>query len=225
MKVVVLYSGGKDSTYTLWMALQQYEEVKILSVLSTEDSYLYHYQKETVVKALEEAIGIPITVVTIDSSEDDLDKLEKAVFSLKVEALLIGGLLSEYQRTKFNEIAKRVGIPCFAPLWRKDHSLLLRDLLKHFTVIFSTIASMGFTKKDLGRTLDQSFLERIEILHKDYGLSIGGEGGEYETLVLDAPFYKKKIIIEKAIPEWNETKLFGYLKIDKLRLEPKNNLK
>ena len=225
MKVVVLYSGGKDSTYTLWMALQQYEEVKILSVLSTEDSYLYHYQKETVVKALEEAIGIPITVVTIDSSEDDLDKLEKAVFSLKVEALLIGGLLSEYQRTKFNEIAKRVGIPCFAPLWRKDHSLLLRDLLKHFTVIFSTIASMGFTKKDLGRTLDQSFLERIEILHKDYGLSIGGEGGEYETLVLDAPFYKKKIIIEKSIPEWNETKLFGYLKIDKLRLEPKNNLK
>ena len=225
MKVAVLYSGGKDSTYTLWMALQQYEEVKILSVLSTEDSYLYHYQKETVIKALEEAINMPITVVTIDQSEDDLDKLEKAVFSLNVEALLIGGLLSEYQRMKFNEVAKRIGIPCFAPLWRKDHSLLMQDLLKHFTVTFSTIASMGFTKSDLGRVLDEEMYNRIVELNTNFGLSIVGEGGEYETLVLDAPFYRKKIIIEVAVPEWDEAKLFGYLKIEKLRLEPKNNLK
>ena len=221
MKVAVLYSGGKDSTYTLWIALQQYEEVKIISVLSAEDSYLYHYQKEKVINALAEAIGKPITIVTITKEEDELDKLEKSIKDSNVEAILIGGLLSEYQRIKFNDVAKRLNIPCFAPLWRKDHSLLLQDLMKHFTVIFSTIASMGFTRTDLGRKLDQKMYERIMSLHQNYGLSIGGEGGEYETLVLDAPFYQKKIIIQEAEGEWDETKLFGYYRIEKMRFETK----
>ena len=221
MKVAVLYSGGKDSTYTLWIALQQYEEVKIISVLSAEDSYLYHYQKEKVLNALAEAMDTPITIVTIAKEEDELDKLEKSIKDLQVEAILIGGLLSEYQRMKFNEVAKRLNIPCYAPLWRKDHSLLLQDLLKHFTVLFSTIASMGFTRTDLGRKLDQEMYDRILSLHQKYGLSIGGEGVEYETLVLDAPFYKKRIIIEEAAKEWDESKLFGYYRIEKMRLESK----
>ena len=221
MKVAVLYSGGKDSTYTLWIALQQYEEVKIISVLSADDSYLYHYQKEQIIKTLEEAIGIPITILSINKGEDELDSLEQSIKSLEVEAILIGGLLSEYQRMRFNEFAKRLNIPCFAPLWRKDHSMLLKDLAKHFTVIFSTVASMGLTKKDLGRALDQQMFDRLIELHKTSGLSIGGEGGEYETLVLDAPFYKKKIYIEEAKQEWTETQLFGYYRIEKLRLEEK----
>lgn len=223
MKVAVLYSGGKDSTYTLWIALQQYEEVKLISVLSADDSYLYHYQKEKVLNALAEAIGKHITVVTIVKGEDELNKLEKAVKDLQVEAILIGGLLSEYQRMKFNEVAKRLNIPCYAPLWRKDHSLLLQDLQKQFTVIFSTVASMGFTKTDVGRKLDQAMYDRIVSLHQKYGLSIGGEGGEYETLVLDAPFYQKRIFVDEAISEWDETKLFGYYRIEKMRLESKRS--
>jgi ABC transporter with metal-binding/Fe-S-binding domain ATP-binding protein len=221
MKVLVLFSGGKDSTYSLWLALQQYEEVKILSVLSKEDSYLYHYQKEKIVRALEEAIDIPITIVTINQQQDELELLTQAVIAMKVEAIVIGGLLSEYQRMKFNEVAARVGIPCFAPLWRKDHTLLLQELQKHFTVIFSTIASMGFSKTDVGRLLDQHMLERIITLNQSSGLSIGGEGGEYESLVLDAPFFKKKIIVEEATVEWDETKFFGYYRIEKLRTEKK----
>lgn len=223
MKVAVLFSGGKDSTYTLWLALQQYEEVKIVSVLSAEDSYLYHYQKETLLKSLEEAIGLPITIVTVPSPEKELDVLEEAIRKLGVEAILIGGLLSEYQRVRFNDVALRLQIACFAPLWRKDHKLLLQDLLKHFTVIFSTIASMGFTKQDLGRVLDEAMYNRIVELNTKYGLSIGGEGGEYETLVLDAPFYKKKLVIDRAVKEWEESKLFGYYRIEELHTEEKNS--
>lgn len=225
MKVAVLFSGGKDSTYTLWLALQQYEEVKLVSVLSAEDSYLYHYQKETLLKGLEEAIGLPITIVTVPQPEEELNVLEKAIRELNVEAILIGGLLSEYQRVRFNDVASRLQIPCYAPLWRKDHKLLLQDLRKHFTVIFSTIASMGFTKQDLGRVLDEEMYTRIVELNTKYGLSIGGEGGEYETLVLDAPFYKKKLVIEEAVKEWEESKLFGYYRIKKLHTEAKKEVK
>lgn len=221
MKVAVLYSGGKDSTYTLWVALQQFEEVKIISVLSKDDSYLYHYQKDLVLNALEEAIDIPIKKVNIEDREKELDDLEQAIKEMHVDGILIGGLLSEYQRVRFNDIAQRLDIPCYAPLWRKDQELLLRDIQKHFTVIFSTIASMGFKKEDLGQILDEKMLERILSLNINAGLSIGGEGGEYETLVLDAPFYKRKIVIDQATKEWDETKLFGYYRIEKLHTEKK----
>jgi diphthamide synthase (EF-2-diphthine--ammonia ligase) len=80
---------------------------------------------------------------------------------------------------------------------------------------------MGFSKTDVGRLLDQHMLERIITLNQSSGLSIGGEGGEYESLVLDAPFFKKKIIVEEATVEWDETKFFGYYRIEKLRTEKK----
>lgn len=221
MKVAVLYSGGKDSTYALWTSLHQYEEVKLISVLSKDDSYLYHYQKIHILNALEDAIGIPIKKVIIEDKEKELDDLEQGIKDIQVEAIVIGGLLSEYQRVRFNDVAKRIGIPCYAPLWRKDQELLLRDIQKHFTVIFSTIASMGFKKEDLGKILDEKMLKRIMKLNISSGLSVGGEGGEYETLVLDAPFYKKKIIIDQVTKEWDEGKLFGYYRIKKLHSEEK----
>lgn len=221
MKVAVLFSGGKDSTYTLWIALQQYEVISLITVLSGEESYLYHYQKRHIAQTLSEAIGIPVTFVTISEETQELTEVEKSLRDLQVEAILIGGLLSEYQRTRFNNIAKQVNIPCFAPLWRKDQKMLLRDLKNHFKIIFTTIASMGFTGKDLGRVLDDAFFERLTYLQETYGVSIGGEGGEYETLCLDAPFYKKQIVIEEAVNHWDEPKSFGYLEIKHLRLVEK----
>ena len=90
MKVCVLFSGGKDSTYTLWLALHQFNVKFIVTVLSTEESFLYHYQKENVVQTLADAIGIPFKIVKISPEEDELNELEKAIKSLYIEAICIG---------------------------------------------------------------------------------------------------------------------------------------
>jgi len=221
MRVGVLFSGGKDSTYTLWLAQQQFEVVTLVTVLSTHDSYLYHYQHKHIAKILAEAIDLPLLLIKLASEQDELDTLEAHLRSLEIQALCIGGLLSEYQRTRFNEVASRLHIPCFAPLWRKDSILLLKDITSHFQVIITTIASMGFKKEDLGRELDLKMIQRLKDLHARYGVSLTGEGGEYESLVLDAPFYKKKIVLDEVITHWDATKFFGYLEIIKLHLEEK----
>ena len=218
MKVTVLFSGGKDSTYSLWIALQQYEVKGIITVISSDESYLYHYQKTEIANTLANAIGIPMTIVKAETSSEEYETMLSALQKMNVEALIIGGLLSEFQRVKFNALAQVLNIPCFAPLWRKDHKLLLQELKTHFHVIFTTVASMGFNEKDIGRKLDDKMLNRLINLHNKYGVSLAGEGGEYETLVLDAPFYKKKIVVEESTIEWNEPKSFGYYRIDKLRL-------
>jgi ABC transporter with metal-binding/Fe-S-binding domain ATP-binding protein len=222
VKVCVLFSGGKDSTYTLWLALHQYNVKYLVTVLSKKDSFLYHYQQKKIAQTLADAIRIPLKLVEISPKEDELDKLEEVVKSLEIEAICIGGLLSEYQRTRFNDVALRLSIPCFTPLWRKDQLSIVKELANQFTVMITTISSMGFTVDDLGRIIDQQMVQRLINLNKNFGISIGGEGGEYETLVLDAPFYKKRIVIEESKKEWDETKFYGYIKISKLRTKDKS---
>jgi diphthine-ammonia ligase len=41
-------------------------------------------------------------------------------------------------------------------------------------------------------------IDRLVELQKTLGLSPSGEGGEIETTVLDAPMFKKKILIQKS---------------------------
>lgn len=219
MRVAVLYSGGKDSTYTLWVALHQYEVVSLVTVLSEEDSYLYQHQEEDVAKTLAQAVGLPLVLVRAENSEEELGRLEEALRSLDVHAFLIGGLLSEYQRTKFNEVGRRVGIPCFAPLWRKDQSLLLTDLLNHFEVMLVKVASMGLTGDDLGKILDRTLYDRLHELARTMGLSAVGEGGEYETLVLNAPFFQGKVEVEGFERDYDGTRMSGVLR--NLRLSSK----
>jgi diphthamide synthase (EF-2-diphthine--ammonia ligase) len=56
-------------------------------------------------------------------------------------------------------------------------------------------------------------------LNRRYGISLVGEGGEYETLVLDAPFFKKRIEIIEAEKIWKNQS--GYFLITKAKLENK----
>ena len=153
--------------------------------------------------------------------EEEIERVVEALKELKVEAFLIGGLLSEYQRTKFNDIGMRAGIPCYAPLWRHDQYSHLEELTSHFKFVLSVVAALGFTKEDVGTIVDKEFLKRLKKLNQNYGVSIGGEGGEYESLVLDTPFFKSQIIVEDSYVEFDEIRQVGYLHIKKLHLEKK----
>jgi len=58
------------------------------------------------------------------------------------------------------------------------------------------------------------------IQNKKYGVHIAGEGGEYETFVIDAPIFKKKLIIEKSKKIIEN--LNGVLLIDSIVFENKS---
>lgn len=219
MNVAVLVSGGKDSTFTLWLALQQYDVKYLVSVLSGKESTLFQYQKKPYIEAFSQAVQIPIKIIEVIDEKKELVELEKGLREIKVEAILIGGLLSEYQRSKFNSVAMSIGIPCYAPIWRKNQKMLLQEMVSYnFKIILSLVAGVGFKEKDVGAEITPQFLNRLEQLNTKFGISLGGEGGEYETLVLDTPFFKKRIeIIEKEVI-FDEKRLQGYLKIKQTKL-------
>jgi len=56
-------------------------------------------------------------------------------------------------------------------------------------------------------------------LKRRFQISLIGEGGEYETLVLDAPFFEKKIDIVESERFWKGE--YGYLLVKSARLKEK----
>jgi uncharacterized protein (TIGR00290 family) len=81
------------------------------------------------------------------------------------------------------------------------------------------VSALGLDESFLGRVIDEEILERLKDLNKKYGVHLAGEGGEYETFVVDSPIFKKKIVIEKSRKKIEN--LNGILMIDSIELKDK----
>jgi uncharacterized protein (TIGR00290 family) len=88
-----------------------------------------------------------------------------------------------------------------------------------FEAIITSVAAQGFHEGWLGRKIDETCLEDLEGLSKRFGINMAGEGGEYESLVLDAPLFKSKIEVVEAEKVWRGTS--GCYLIKKARLTRK----
>lgn len=61
--------------------------------------------------------------------------------------------------------------------------------------IIIKVAALGLDpSRHLGRSL--RLLEpHLDAMHEKYGLNLCGEGGEYESLTLDCPLFKSRIVM------------------------------
>jgi uncharacterized protein (TIGR00290 family) len=86
---------------------------------------------------------------------------------------------------------------CFNPLWQKDQIELLEELIhKKFDVILVGTFGYGLDKL-IGRKIDIKFVEEMKLLKERLKVNPAGEGGEYESFILNAPYYKKPLQILK----------------------------
>jgi uncharacterized protein (TIGR00290 family) len=81
------------------------------------------------------------------------------------------------------------------------------------------VAAAGLDETWLGRRFDGQMIRDLKALNKKYRIHIMGEGGEYETLVLDAPFYKKRINLLSTEKIWMGD--HGIMKVIKAELVDK----
>lgn len=182
------------------------------------DSYMYHTPNIELTCIQAEATGFPhITSRSSGIKEEEVEDLEAAVKPLDIDGLVSGAVASEYQRSRIVLISEKLGLRSITPLWHKDPLIYLNDMInRDFNIIFTGVYALGFNKNWLGRRLDEYALKELLELNKNYGVNLSGEGGEYETLVLDAPFFKKAIKIIKSEKFWENDS--GYLAIKQAKL-------
>jgi predicted ATP pyrophosphatase (TIGR00289 family) len=196
MKIASLYSGGKDSAYALWWALNQGWDVKyIVNVVSkNKESYMFHVPNVELTELVSESVDIPLVkVITMGEKEKEVLDLKDALSKLDIDGVVSGALASEYQRTRIDHICQELGIKSFAPLWHKNQELILNDTSKFFDVRIVSVASYGLGKEWLGKRIDDKNMPKLLKIMSKYGINRAFEGGEAETFVFDAPFFNKKI--------------------------------
>lgn len=198
MKVAVLFSGGKDSTFALFTAVNMGFEVKYLVTIEAEkDSKMYHTSIENTYNQ-SKSLDVPILY---RKSEKRFKELERVLDNLDIDGVVTGAVESEYQKEKVDMVCEKLGLKHFSPLWRKDPEKLLEEMIDAgFDIIITSVAAEGLDESWLGRRINK---ENLKELNKKYGLHLTGEGGEFETLVLDCPLFKKKLEILNPETNWD----------------------
>lgn len=205
MKLAALISGGKDSSFAIYKALQEGHEVTDLVTIipANEDSYMFHSANIHLTELIADACGIPLTSqISTGEKEKELKDLKKALSQLNIDGVIVGAIESEYQASRVRRICAELGIKMYAPLWHMEPERLLREMTKLMDIRMVKVAAAGMDESWLGRRFDEKLIEDLKALNRKYRVHIAGEGGEYESLVLDAPFYKKRIDLLKIRNIW-----------------------
>lgn len=221
MRVGVLVSGGKDSALALHRVLEEGYEVKYLVTMvpQREDSWMFHFPNAGLVGLFAEAAGFPLVRrETVGVREEEVEDLKRVLATLDVEGVVCGAVASGYQRSRVEGVCEGLGLVSVCPLWGEDGEGLLRGLVGlGFEVVVSRVAALGLGEGWLGRRIDNEAIGELVGLSRRFGVSMVGEGGEYETLVLDAPFFReKRIELVEVESVWERQS--GYLKVKKAQL-------
>ena len=221
-RVAVLFSGGKDSTYAVWVLQHQGWEIASLVTVKPRktDSWMFHYPNVEWTPLQAEAMGLPHRMVEGGGLEEVTDlslALSKMKEELDIVGVATGAVASDYQKVRFDNMCDRIGLRSFSPLWRKKASLLVNDLRKScFRTIMTAVAAGGLDKSWLGKELANEDWTKLADLSWKYGINLSGEGGEYESFVLDAPHFAKMVRVEESRTVWDGQS--GRLVIEKASL-------
>jgi diphthine-ammonia ligase len=200
--LAALVTGGKDSILALYRAQQMGHTIEVLATMIPErsDSYMFHFPNIHLTDYISRALEIPLVKApTSGIKEKELEDLRKLLASLDVEGVVTGAVLSSYQKERIDRLCDELGIKSVAPLWHQDPLEIMKELIRlKFKVIIVGVYAFGLDQTWLGREINSETLEKLVELHEKYQISLVGEGGEYESLVLDAPIYKKRLEIVKA---------------------------
>jgi ABC transporter with metal-binding/Fe-S-binding domain ATP-binding protein len=209
VRFATLVSGGKDSCLAHHVALERgFEPVAGIVIRPRDpDSYMFHVPNLDVAASQVHALGIDLLELAAPAGkETETVVLEEAFEQAReagAETIVAGAVESEYQRVRVERAAHRVGLKVHTPLWRKDPYRVLDPLAgPGFEVRFSRVAAYGFDASWLGRRLDEAAVADLRELEDEYGVHPVGEGGEYESLVLDAPAFAHRIEVEATEQEF-----------------------
>jgi ABC transporter with metal-binding/Fe-S-binding domain ATP-binding protein len=220
MRLAALISGGKDSALALNRVIEEGHQVAYLVSLipNRKDSWMFHYPNIHLTALFAEASELPyIEHATTGVKEKEIEDLYNILGRLDIEGVVSGAIASEYQKSRIEKVCKRLDLESITPLWQQEESMLLEELMqKRFKIVIVGVYAYGFTEDWLGKQLDPSTITALTNLSQKYHLSLVGEGGEYESLVLDAPFFKQRIEIIKTETVWE--KQGGYLQVNQAQL-------
>lgn len=202
-KVVVGWSGGKDSAFALYEILktQTYEVAALLTTVTRDyDRVSIHGVRRVLLEVQAEALGLPLEIMLLHKGASDIDYEEGLIELLKkfksrgVEKVVYGDIFLEDVRKYREDLLAKVGMKGVYPLWKKDTAQLARDFVDlGFRAIITVVDSQALGNAYAGREYDRQFLADLPATADPCG-----ENGEFHSFVYSGPIFKRPVMFKKG---------------------------
>jgi len=220
MKVVASWSGGKDSCFACYKAMQEgYDVAQLLIMMCSEHESNFHMISAELLDAQSKSIGVPIVkqVTTPNNYEQDFTKLLSQMKAKGMEGIVTGDVydVAQHEAGWLDRICKTVGLEPVRPFWHRDTGQIINEFIDagfKATVVRTKNEVLG--PEWLGRQVNKQFLAELPA-----NVDPCGENGEFHTFVTDGPNFKNSIqILETETTTLNG---FGRLEIKRFKIKPK----
>ena len=212
-KVIIAWSGGKDSSMALYTIRQnpQYEIMALLTTVSEAyDRISMHGVRRSLLERQAEALGLPLEIVRIAASatnEEYESRMREALTKYQaqgVTAVVFGDIFLEDLRRYREEKLKEVGLAGIFPLWRRDTVGLAREFIAlgfkaRITCVDSNALDQGF----VGRDFDAQFLADIPAQ-----VDPCGENGEFHSFTYAAPIFRESVACQRGEVVFRENRFY-----------------
>ncbi len=218
----VLWTGGKDSAFALHLAANRagYRIERLVTFVPPRAQFRAH--PLAVMRLQAKALDLPHRTVLI--RKPYRPSYERSLAQLRAEGIqtLVTGDIDRVGGAPswIGECARPLGLEVFAPLWQRSRTGILRALIRsRFEVIISCIDRSRLGPEWLARTLDPDAVRDLEEMRRSAGVDPAGEQGEYHTITLDAPMFRRRLAVRSWKPSrygrWSYANLREIALVDK----------
>ena len=202
-KVVVAWSGGKDSALALHEILRfgSYEVIALLTtVVKDHDRVGIHDVRRVLLEQQAEALRIPLEELFVLNGASNTEYETVLLEALKrhrgngVSSVVFGDLFLEDIKKYRETILVKAGLKGVFPLWKKDTKQLARKFIKlGFKAVITSVDSKVLGKDFAGREYNEKFLSDLPV-----NVDPCGENGEFHTFVYNGPIFREKVDFKKG---------------------------
>lgn len=207
MKLAALTSGGKDSILAIQKAIDEGHTVThmVTVVPKNTESYMFHSANLHAVPVMAKRAGMQYLEIETDGEKEaEIADMERGLRVLgdrtagdiaddhacnHIDGLVVGAIASEYQRSRVEAVARALKLTVYAPLWGMAPDAVLQEVSERMDARIVVTAADGLGENVLGKRIDASLIRVLKDIEKKRRIHIAGEGGEYESLVFNAPFF------------------------------------
>lgn len=202
-KVIVAWSGGKDSALALYEVLKSgsYEVLELLTTVTKDyDRISIHGVRRVLLEQQAKALRIPLEEMFITKGASDAEYESELLKTLKrhrdngVFSVVFGDIFLEDVKKYRERILAKAGMNGIFPLWKRGTKDLARTFINlGFKAIITSIDSNVLGKSFAGREYDEQFLSDLPA-----NVDPCGENGEFHSFVYDGPLFCERIGFKKG---------------------------
>jgi uncharacterized protein (TIGR00290 family) len=207
-KAISSWSGGKDSCLAYYRAVKQGLDVKLLLNFISRESKrgCFHGLEGRLLKFQADLIGVPLIQKEVSPNMSKYEEeFKAAVTELRgkdIGSMVFGDIYLLEHESWIERVCGDLNIKAVEPLWNNDPENIVDEFIKSgFKAIIVSCKADIMGKEFLGRYVDKELVKEL----KKRGICPCGEKGEFHTLVVDGPIFRKPIKILEAEPVIKES--------------------